>query len=32
MVLKEVLGFQFALLDFDTNKIEFMDGEKKHQY
>ena len=30
--LKDILGFQLTLLDFNTNKIEFVDGEKKHQY
>ena len=27
--LKDILGFQFTLLDFNTNKIEFVDGKKK---
>lgn len=30
--LKDILGFHFTFLDFNTNKIEFGDGQKKHQY
>ena len=27
--LKEILGFQFTLLDFNANNIESVDGDKK---